>query len=47
MRMIVGGAVQSVSVESDVLVSECIIVGAVPETYADVMDADEFMNLIP
>lgn len=47
MRMIVGGMVQSVNVESEVLISECIIVGTVPSTYADVMDTDQFMNLIP
>lgn len=47
MSLVYGSTSQRVVVQSQVLISESIIVGVVPETFADVEDADEFMNLIP
>ena len=47
MKMIYGAVTQSVTVETKVLISEAIIVGEVPETYANVATVDDFMNLVP
>ncbi len=47
MRMVVGLVSQSVEVSADVLISDAIIVGEVPSTYADVADDEQFMNLMP
>lgn len=38
---------RSVSFESQILISECIIVGKVPQTYLNSQSLDEMMNLIP
>ena len=47
MRMVVGLISTSVEVSTDVLVSDAIIVGKVPSTYANVADAEQFMNMMP
>lgn len=47
IRMICGAASQMVEVSTEVLISEAVIVGAVPETYANVADLSDFANFIP
>lgn len=47
MRIVAGGIYQTVELSSTVMVSEAIIVGEVPSTYADVASLDDFMNLMP
>lgn len=47
MKMISGAITQSVTVETKVLISEAIIVGEVPDTYANVATVDDFLNLVP
>lgn len=47
MALVVGGSSQSVHVESQVLIADAIIVGTVPQTYADLDGANGFMDLIP
>ena len=47
MRMVVGLISTAVEVSTDVLVSDAIIVGKVPSTYANVADAEQFMNMMP
>ena len=47
MKMVVGLVSQSAEVSTDVLVSDSIIVGGVPDTYADLSDPEQFMNLMP
>lgn len=45
--MICGAASQVVEVSTEVLISEAIIVGSVPETYANVADLSDFINFVP
>ena len=47
MALVVGGSSQSVHVESQVLIADAIIVGTVPQTYADLDGSNGFMDLIP
>jgi sporulation protein YunB len=47
IRMICGAASQVVEVSTEVLISEAIIVGSVPETYANVADLSDFINFVP
>ena len=47
MVLVVGTGSHRVQVETQVLISDVIMVGDVPQTYANVSEADGFMNLIP
>lgn len=46
LRIVVGNSSQSVKVQHQVLISETIIVGSVPNTFLEA-DREELMNLIP
>ena len=47
MRMLAAGMRQTAIVETEVLISDAIIVGEVPQTYANVAGATDFLNLLP
>ena len=47
IRMICGATSKLVEVKTEVLVSEAVIIGTVPETYANVADLSDFSNFIP
>lgn len=47
MRMMVGAGVQTVEAQTQVLISESILIGNVPSTYANVPGEDSFLNLVP
>ena len=47
LRVIMPTGSMTVSVRTQVAVSECIIVGRVPESYVHVADTDQMLNLIP
>ena len=47
MKIVLGLSAQTVEVNTEVLVSDAIIVGDVPATYADVSNGSDFMNLMP
>lgn len=47
VRIVLPGGARTVTVTTETPVSEDVIIGDVPDTYADMNDADEFMNLIP
>ena len=47
MALVVGSASQNVHVQSQVLIADAIIVGNVPQTYADLDNSSGFMDLIP
>ncbi len=47
VRLIAPSSSQRVEVASKVLVAETIIVGQVPQSYVDVADQDDMLNLIP
>lgn len=47
VRIVLPGGARTVTVTTEAPVSEDVIIGDVPDTYADMNDADEFMNLIP
>ena len=47
MRMGIGLSTQTIEVKTEVFIADAIIVGKVPDTYADVNDATEFLNLMP
>lgn len=47
MRMIAGRASQTVDVSSELLVSETIIVGVVPDSFVNVESTDDLLNLLP
>ena len=47
MDIMVGTSRQNVQVSNEVLVSDVILVGAVPEMYADLGNAKSFLNLLP
>ena len=45
--MLLTGGARTVTVTLRTPVSEDVVIGDVPATYADVSDADDFMNLTP
>ncbi len=47
IRMICGASSKMVEVSTEVLISEAVIIGSVPETYANVADLSDFANFIP
>lgn len=47
MKMVVGATSQSVEISTEILISDVILVGAVPDTYANLTDSGDFLNLIP
>ena len=47
VRLVAPNGSQRVEVSSKVLVAETIIVGQVPQSYVDVADQDDMLNLIP
>lgn len=47
MQMIVGQSKHTVEAETNVLISEAIVVGVVPDTYANIPSETDFMNLTP
>jgi len=47
MQMVVGQSKHTVEVSTQVLISEAIVVGVVPNTYANIPSETDFMNLIP
>lgn len=47
VRLIAPNGSQRVEVSSKVLVAETIIVGQVPQSYVDVADQDDMLNLVP
>ena len=47
VRILLPGGARTVTVTLHTPVSEDVVVGDVPDTYADVNNADDFMNLIP
>ena len=47
MDIMVGTSRQNVQVSNEVLISDVILVGAVPEMYADLGNAKSFLNLLP
>lgn len=46
-RILVGNTAQTVEISSQVLISETIIVGDVPQSYVDVANTDDMLNLLP
>lgn len=47
LRMLVGLSVQDVEVKNDILICETIIVGKVPQSYIDVNNKEDLLNLLP
>ncbi len=47
VKIVVGNASQQVEISSQVLISETIIVGSVPESYLQFDSKDEMLNLLP
>lgn len=47
MRMMAGSKMKSVEVSSEMLISETIIVGVVPESFVNVESTDDLLNLLP
>jgi sporulation protein YunB len=47
MRLVYGSASLSTQVSTEVLISEAIIIGDVPDTYANLPSSGDFLNLIP
>lgn len=47
MDIMVGTSRQNVQVSNEVLISDVILVGAVPEMYADLGNTKSFLNLLP
>ncbi len=47
LRIIVGNTAQTVEISSQVLISETIIIGDVPQSYVDVANKDDMLNLLP
>ena len=45
--MIAPNGAKSISISSQVSVAESIIIGEVPQSYVDVADEDDMLNLIP
>lgn len=47
MRVLIGLSVEDLEVENSILVCETIIVGKVPESYIDVNNKEDMLNLLP
>ncbi len=47
MKLVFGTSTLTAQVKSEVLVCEAIIVGDVPDTYANMKENDDFLNLLP
>ena len=47
MDIMVGTSRQNVQVSNEVLISDVILVGTVPEMYADLGNTKSFLNLLP
>jgi len=47
VRIVVGNAAQTVQISSQVLISETIIIGSVPQSYMRFDSEDELLNLLP
>ena len=47
VRILVGNTAQTVEISSQVLISETIIIGDVPQSYVDVANTDDMLNLLP
>lgn len=47
VRIVIGNAAQTVEISSQVLISETIIIGDVPQSYMQFDSKDELLNLLP
>ena len=47
VRILVGNTAQTVEISTQVLISETIIIGDVPQSYVDVANTDDMLNLLP
>ena len=47
VALIVGARSQDVTLKTEAVIADAIIVGAIPDTYADLAQGDGFLNLIP
>lgn len=47
MRLVIPNGVEEVAVSSQMAVAESIIVGLVPDSFVDVNNDSEMLNLIP
>ena len=47
IRILIGNSSQTVEISSQVLISETIIIGDVPQSYVEVDDTDDMLNLLP
>ena len=47
IRILIGSSSQTVEISSQVLISETIIIGDVPQSYVEVDDTDDMLNLLP
>jgi len=47
VRILIGNAAQTVVISSQVLISETIIIGDVPQSFVEVDNTDDLLNLLP
>lgn len=47
VRILIGNAAQTVEISSQVLISETIIIGDVPQSFVEVDNTDDMLNLLP
>lgn len=47
VRILIGNSSQTVEISSQVLISETIIIGDVPQSYVEVDNTDDLLNLLP
>lgn len=47
VKIVVGNAAQTVEISSQVLISETIIIGDVPQSFVEVDNTDDLLNLLP
>jgi len=47
VRILIGNAAQTVEISSQVLISETIIIGDVPQSFVEVDNTDDLLNLLP
>ena len=47
VRILIGNSSQTVEISSQVLISETIIIGDVPQSYVEVDDTEDMLNLLP
>ena len=47
IRILIGSSSQTVEISSQVLISETIIIGDVPQSYVEVDNTDDMLNLLP